>query len=248
MTKAAVVTGGSKGIGYACAKRLLEDGFSVVICSRHEDEIQAVADQLSELGPVTAMVADTGDPDDCIKVIGQCIDSYGRIDALVNNAGIYNNVPLVDMTTEVWDKMFAINVRGPMCLGREAALRMREQGGGHIVNMASTNGLLPEREFAHYNSAKAALIMLTMCMAAEWGAYNIKVNAIAPGWILTPMAAPWIGDLTQGQIDTSFPLQRVGQADEVAALASFLCSEQNSFVTGETVRIDGGLLSVHPTV
>jgi 3-oxoacyl-[acyl-carrier protein] reductase len=248
MSKAAVVTGGSKGIGYACAERLLKDGYSVVTCSRHEDEIAAAGERLAAFGTVTAIAADTGDPDECRRVIRTCVDTYGRIDALVNNAGIYNSVPLLDMSLEVWDEMFSINLRGPMLLGREAARHMKDQGGGHIVNMASTNGILPEVDFAHYNSSKAALIMLTKCMAVEWGAYNIIVNAIAPGWIFTPMAAPWIGDLTQEQIDQSFPVKRVGQPEEVAALAGFLCSDQNSFVTGETIRIDGGLLSVHPSV
>jgi 3-oxoacyl-[acyl-carrier protein] reductase len=248
MSKAAVVTGGSKGIGLACVERLVRDGYSVVTCSRHQEEIDAATARLAAEGAVTAIAADTGDPDDCRRVVQTCVDTYGRIDALVNNAGIYNSVPLLDMPLEVWDEMFRINLRGPMVLGREVARHMKDQGGGHIVNIASTNGILPEVDFAHYNTAKAGLIMLTKCMSVEWGAYNIVVNAIAPGWILTPMAAPWIGDLTQEQIDTSFPLKRVGQAAEVAALASFLCSDDNSFVTGETVRVDGGLLSVHPAV
>ena len=248
MLKAAVVTGGSKGIGYACAERLLQDGFSVVICSRHEVEVREAVSRLAELGSVVGIAADTGRPEDCRAVVQRCVESYGRIDALVNNAGIYDPLPLLEMTESAWDETFDINVRGPMILGREAAGHMVDQGGGLIVNIASSNGILPEPGFAHYNASKAALIMLTMSMAAEWGGFNIRVNAIAPAWILTPLSSPWVGDLTAGQLESGFPLRRVGQASEVAALAAFLCSDQSSYITGETIRIDGGMLGVHPSV
>lgn len=248
MVRAAVVTGGSKGIGYACAERLLTDGFSVVICSRHEDEVGEATGRLARIGPAAGIPADVGRPDDCRMVVQHCIESFGRIDALVNNAGIYHPVPLMEMTESAWDETFGINVRGPMTLGREAARHMRDQGGGQIVNIASSNGILPEPDFAHYNASKAALIMLTKSMAAEWGAFSIRANAIAPAWILTPLSAPWVGDLTTEQLEKGFPLRRVGQADEVAALAAFLCSDQSSYITGETIRVDGGMLGVHPSL
>lgn len=171
---------------------------------------------------------------------------FGRIDAVVNNAGLYYPLPLLEMTPADWDKTYAVNVRGPMLVASAAARRMREQGGGHIVNISSTNGFMAEPEFAHYNSSKAALISLTKTMALEWAPYNIQVNSIAPGWILTPLSEPWVAKLTDEQLAAAFPMSRVGRPEEVAEVAAFLCREGAGYLNGETIKVDGASLAQHP--
>ena len=205
MTKAAVVTGGSKGIGFACARRLQQDGHAVLICARDRGELDAAVDQLRATGAVQGSVADVGRPEDCQRIVDECVQAFGQIDAVVNNAGVYYPVPLVEMTPEQWDDTFDINVRGPMLVGAAAARYMREHGGGHIVNISSTNGILSEPEFAHYNASKAAVISLTKTMALEWAPYKIQVNSITTGWILTPLSEPWVADLTEGSAEDRLP-------------------------------------------
>jgi 3-oxoacyl-[acyl-carrier protein] reductase len=245
--KSAIVTGGSKGIGYACAERLQQDGYALTICSRNESELKKAADKLSAGGQVVHVQGDTGEVADCHRVVTAHLDAYGQVDALVNNAGIYDAVALFDLTPEIWDQFFAVNLRGPLVIAIECAKNMRERGsGGHIVNIASTNGLMSEAGFAHYNASKAALISLTETMSVEWARYGIQVNAVAPGWILTPLSEPWIGELTEAQLERTFPSRRVGSASEVGELVAFLCRDGANYLTGSTIRIDGGMLAQHP--
>jgi NAD(P)-dependent dehydrogenase (short-subunit alcohol dehydrogenase family) len=248
MAKAALVTGGSKGIGFACARRLQQDGYAVMICARHQKELDEAVGQLRSTGDARCSVADVGHSEDCQRIVDECVQAFGRIDAVVNNAGIYHPVPLVDMTPEVWDRTFDVNLRGPMLVGAAAARYMREHGGGHIVNISSTNGVLSEPEFSHYNASKAAVISLTKTMALEWAPYHIQVNSIAPGWILTPLSEPWVADLTKQQLEDAFPMARVGRPEEIAEVAAFLCREGAEYLNGETIKVDGASLAVHPTI
>jgi 3-oxoacyl-[acyl-carrier protein] reductase len=247
MDKVALVTGGSKGIGYACAERLLADGYAVAICARSQAEVTAAAEKLNS--KTLAIRADVGDVNDCQTLIPTVLDRFGRIDVLVNNAGVYSPVPFLEMTADAWDTLMDINVRGPVLLGGAAGRAMRDQGdGGRIVNIASTNGQLSEAEFAHYNASKAALISLTKSMSVELAPFGILVNAVAPGWVLTPLSEPFVGTLTEDSLGRISPLKRVGRAAEVAAAASFLCSPDASYITGITVNVDGGLTAMHPAI
>ena len=136
-----------------------------------------------------------------------------------------------------------------MLLGGAAGRAMRDQGsGGRIVNIASTNGQLSEAEFAHYNASKAAIISLTKTMSVELAAYGILVNAVAPGWVLTPLSEPFVGTLSEDSLGRISPLKRVGQASEVADAVSFLCGSGASYVTGITLNVDGGLTAMHPAI
>ena len=247
MDKVALVTGGSKGIGYACAERLLADGYAVAICARNQAEVTAAAEKLNS--KTLALRADVGDVNDCETLIPTVLDRFGRIDVLVNNAGVYSPVPFLEMTADAWDTLMDINVRGPVLLGGAAGRAMRDQGdGGRIVNIASTNGQLSEAEFAHYNASKAALISLTKSMSVELAPFGILVNAVAPGWVLTPLSEPFVGTLTEDSLGRISPLKRVGRAAEVAAAVSFLCSADATYITGVTVNVDGGLTAMHPAI
>jgi NAD(P)-dependent dehydrogenase (short-subunit alcohol dehydrogenase family) len=247
--KVALVTGGSKGIGYACAERLLADGYAVAICARNAAEVSAAADKLGGPGKVLGLRSDVGSIEDCARLVPTVLQHFGRVDVLVNNAGVYSPVPFLDFTAETWDALMDINVRGPVLLGGAAARAMRDQGsGGRIVNIASTNGQLSEAEFAHYNASKAAIISLTKSMSVELAPLGILVNAVAPGWVLTPLSEPFVGTLTEDSLGRISPLRRVGLATEVAAAVSFLCGSDATYITGITVNVDGGLTAMHPAI
>jgi len=247
--KVALVTGGSKGIGYACAERLLADGYAVAICARNAGEVEEAADRLGDRGNVLGLRADVGSADDCSGLVPAVTAHFGRIDALVNNAGVYTPVPFLDFTADTWDALMAINVRGPVLLGGAAARAMRDQGGGgRIVNIASTNGQMSEAEFAHYNASKAAIISLTKSMAVELAPLGILVNAVAPGWVLTPLSEPFVATLGDDALGRISPMRRVGTAAEVAGAVSFLCGPDAGYITGTTVNVDGGLIAMHPAI
>ncbi|HEY2688381.1 MAG TPA: SDR family oxidoreductase [Streptosporangiaceae bacterium] len=249
MSKVALVTGGSKGIGYACAERLLADGYAVAICARNAAEVEAAATKLGGAEHVLGLRADVGSVADCEGLVPAVTARFGRIDALVNNAGVYSPVPFLDFTADSWDAVMDVNVRGPVLLGGAAARAMRDQGsGGRIVNIASTNGQMSEAEFAHYNASKAALISLTKSMSVELAPHGILVNAVAPGWVLTPLSEPFVGTLSSDALGRISPLRRVGTAAEVAGAVSFLCGPDAGYITGTTVNVDGGLIAMHPAV
>ncbi|HEX9515100.1 MAG TPA: SDR family oxidoreductase [Streptosporangiaceae bacterium] len=249
MDKVALVTGGSKGIGYACAQRLLADGYAVAVCARSADEVSSAVSKLGGPGEVLGIRSDVGSVEDCAELVPAVLQQFGRIDVLVNNAGVYSPVPFIDFTAHSWDALMNINVRGPVLLGGAAARAMRDQGtGGRIVNIASTNGQLSEAEFAHYNASKAAIISLTKTMSVELAPLGILVNAVAPGWVLTPLSEPFVGTLTEDSLGRISPLKRVGQADEVAAAVSFLCGSDATYITGITLNVDGGLTAMHPAI
>jgi 3-oxoacyl-[acyl-carrier protein] reductase len=249
MDRVALVTGGSKGIGYACAERLLADGFRVAICARNAGEVSAAAGKLGDPDQVLGLRSDVGSVDDCDALVPAVLDRFGRIDALVNNAAVYTPVPFLDFTADTWDALMDINVRGPVLLGVAAGRAMRDQGsGGRIVNIASTNGQLSEAEFAHYNASKAAIISLTKSMSVELAPFGILVNTVAPGWVLTPLTEPYVASLSEDSLGRISPLRRVGQAAEVAAAVSFLCGSGATYITGTTVNVDGGLTAMHPAI
>lgn len=244
--KTAIVTGGSKGIGLAVVEALLARNWQVLTCARNEVDLARLEDRLgsARLGTLQADVSDIAD---CRSLPVEAVRRFGGIDAVVNNAGVYSSEGLAELSVEHWDQAMAVNLRAPMLLA-QTALPWLARSGGVVVNIASTNGLMSEPGFAAYNASKAALISLTETMAVEWAHQGVRVNAIAPGWIRTPLSEPWLADLSHDQIMRLFPVGRVGTADEVAALTAYLCSDSGDYLTGATIRLDGGMLAQHPGI
>jgi NAD(P)-dependent dehydrogenase (short-subunit alcohol dehydrogenase family) len=245
MGKVALVTGGSKGIGFAVAERLLRDGYAVATCARNAEELAVAEKELQQYGDVAALQADVGIVDDCTRLVEETVARFGRVDVLVNNAGVYAPVPFLDFTADTWDALFDINVRGPVLISAAAGRHMREQGdGGRIIHISSTNGLAAEPEFAHYNASKAALVSLAKTMAIELAPYGILVNAIAPGWVNTPLSAEYIASLSSDQLRKISPLRRAATPAEIAGAVSYLSGADATYVTGETLCVDGGMMAM----
>lgn len=243
--RTALVTGASAGIGYACAERLLEAGFAVAIVARSAPQLDEAVERLGT-DQVLGIQADVADPDACRQVVADTVTRFGRLDAVVNNAGAHAVATSDEMSQDLWDHTFAVNVRAPMLVSQAAHPHLRAAGGGSIVNVASTNALIAEPAAANYNASKAALLSLTNTLAIEWASDSIRVNAVAPGWIETPASAPWVDEFSAEQLASLCPAGRVGQPREIAELVAFLCGDGCKYLTGETIRVDGGMLAKHP--
>jgi 3-oxoacyl-[acyl-carrier protein] reductase len=241
----AVVTGGSSGIGLACVEALLQRSFRVVFCGRDAGKLETARAHLFEHGfaksTFSAMRVDMGSKSGPKRVVERCVHLFGGIDALVNNAGIYEPCPFVEMTAESWDATLECNLRGAALASASAARHMIDQGrGGRIVNIASLNAVFAEAGYAHYGSSKAGLVSLTQGMALELGPHGIQTNALSPGWIATPMIQSLVPDLESMSFERINPLRRVGEPQEVATMVAFLCTDAPGFLNGQTINIDGG--------
>jgi 3-oxoacyl-[acyl-carrier protein] reductase len=247
---AAIVTGGSKGIGYACARKLRDSGFSVLICSRNAAELERAVQELNSQGPagrrVLGIPADVGDPKDCDSIVQRCIEEFGRVDALVNNAAIYHACHFLDITQEHWDRTLNIDLRGPALLSVAAAKRMRSQGGGRIVHISSDNALAAEPDYTAYNVAKAGLLGLTRSMAVDLARYNIITNCVLPGWTRTSLTEAYLATTSKEVLEKVIPVGRAGEPADVAEVVAFLCSPNVTYVNGQAISVDGGLLSKQP--
>ena len=243
--KGVLVTGGSSGIGLATVERLLDEGSRVFLCGIDEDEVRGVLERLGHGGTVSGVACDVSRQEDVARLVAEAEAFLGRIDVLVNNAGIARKAWFVDMDLGEWDRTIAVNLRGMFLVAQAVANRMVSSGEGTIVNMASTNALGGEEEFAHYNASKGGVLQLTRTMAVELGARGIRVNCVCPGFIDTPLNRN-LGDEEDFVVyeRTKIPLGRRGQADEVAAVFAFLASDESSFVHGAAVVVDGGQTAV----
>ena len=243
--KGVLITGGSRGIGFATAQRFLEEGARVFICSRKKDGIDHAVGELSTLGNVNGLACDVSKVDDVALLITQAEQFLNEIDILINNAGVAWEEPFLEITPLNWDKVLAINLRGMFLVAQAVAQKMVARGkGGAIVNMSSTNGLVGEDKYAHYGASKGGVLMLTKTMAIELGPYGIRVNAVCPGYIVTPMSET-IDDpeFVAAYARDKIPLNRVGTVGEVAAAYAFLASDDATFIHGTELVIDGGQLA-----
>lgn len=248
--KRVLITGGTSGIGLATARRFLEESARVFVAGRNPDKVAAALAELRPLGEVAGMRGDVSRETDVAAIVTAAVEALGGLDVLANNAGTAWREPFLEITPEHWDRIIEVNLRGMFLAAQAVSRVLVAQGtGGVILNMSSTNGLAGEGDYAHYNASKGGVLLLTKTMAVELGQYGIRVNALCPGYIRTPlnvtigdtMADP---DFERTYVRDHIPLGRVGLAEDVAAAYAFLASDDAAFVHGAEFVIDGGQLAL----
>ena len=239
------MSGGSSGIGLATARRFLEEGSRVFLAGLEPEQVRSAIGDLDALGTVHGNAYDVADEGDVDRLTSDAEGVLGRIDVLINNAGIASMVPFLEIGPDRWDEVMAVNLRGQFLVAQRVARRMVERGGGGaIANMASTNALEGEAGYAHYDASKGGVAMLTRTMAIELAPHGIRVNALCPGKIATPLqAAAEDPSYVSHFLDERVPLRRAGTPEEVAAAYAFLASDDASYVTGTLLVVDGGQLA-----
>ncbi len=243
--KRAIVTGAGRGIGRAIAEKFVGEGARLVVCDLVPDRLAATAAALRAQGEVHELAGNVTEGAFCRALVDFAVERLGGLDILVNNAGIAIVEPFLDHSLDAWNRTLAVNLTAVFQLGQLAARTMVAQNrGGAIVNMASSNGHVGERGLAAYNASKAGVILLTKTMAIELADRGIRVNCVSPGWIATDLTLNSGLDpaFVAGYLD-KIPMRRAGKPEEVANLFAFLASDEASFITGESVVIDGGQLS-----
>ncbi len=242
--KIAVVTGSSRGIGKGIALMFAGAGADVVVCSRNLDgKLELAADEVRQLGRRSlAVTVDVNRQADIDNLMKQTMDGFGAIDILVNNAAAVVRAPVMEQSEEDWDRVLDTNLKSYFFCSRAVCRVMIEQKRGNIINISSVRGIEAAPGRASYSVAKAGVIMLTRVLALEFVQHNIRVNAIAPGWIMTELTAPqWKDPKARKEIDATIPMGRWASVDEMASVALFLASDMSSYVTGQTLAADGGI-------
>jgi NAD(P)-dependent dehydrogenase (short-subunit alcohol dehydrogenase family) len=243
--KVAIVTGASKGIGESIARGLAEFGAKVVISSRNQEAVDAVAESFKADGlDAIGIACHVGDEEQLKNLVEKTVETYGGIDIIVNNAAINPAFgPILNSDGAIFDKVMNVNVKACMLLGNYCHPIMKSRGGGSIINIASVEGLQPSFGLGVYSVSKSAVIMLTQNMAKEWGKDGIRANAICPGLIQTKFsAALWKNEKILNQVEKHIPAGRMAQPDEMAGLAVFLASDAAGYCTGGVYAADGGHL------
>jgi 2-deoxy-D-gluconate 3-dehydrogenase len=251
--RAVIVTGGAMGIGFGIVQRFVQAGANVVLADLDGDLAVSKVAELEGPGKAVAVEVDVADPDAGRRLVDECVASFGAVDVLVNNAGIYPMTPLLDMTRQAWEKVIEVNLTGLAFISKAVGLRMKEQGtGGRIINIASIDSLHPSMVgLAAYDSSKGGVLMFTKAFALEMAPHGVTVNAIAPGGIATEGTAAPLADsgMTQEQMEEmtarfveAIPLRRMGEPDDIATVTVFLASDASRYMTGELLVVDGGAL------
>ncbi len=241
-SKVAIVTGSARGIGKSIAMKFAKDGYDVVISDILEDVAKETAKEIETLGQKSlVVVADVSKANDAARLINETVETFGRLDVLVNNAGVTRDNLSIRMKEEEWDMVLNINLKGTFLCSQQAAKVMMKKRSGRIVNIASVSGILGTAGQANYASSKAGIIALTKTLARELGPRNITVNAIAPGFILTEMTEK-LPDKVKEEYLAQIPLKRGGTPQDIANVVAFLASDNASYITGTTTIVSGGLV------
>ncbi len=248
INKIAVITGSDRGIGRAIALAFAKSNTysGIVVSARNREETERVAKEIRDLGNCDsiAVVADVSLEADCIRLIDEAVRHYGRIDVLVNNAGIQQEVPFEETSVEVWQKIIAVDLTGPFGCSREAVKHMLNQNprGGCIINISSVHQIIPKPHYVPYATSKAGIEMMTKTMALELAHENIRVNVVAPGAIATDMNEELKEDKNKlNRVLMRIPLRRIGAPEEIANMVEFLASDKASYITGSAFFVDGGM-------
>ena len=239
-TPVAVITGAARGIGMATAEWFLAADYRVVLIDTNAPELVATAQRLGDATRVLAIMCDVSSPPQVAAAVDKIVAEFGRIDALVNNAGVAVFKPILDTTFEEWQHVMSVNLSGPFICTQACAPVMLKTGGGAIVNIASISGLRASTLRVAYGTSKAGVIQLTKQQAAELGAVGIRVNAIAPGPVDTAMAKLVHSPAIRADYHNAIPLGRYGTPGEIAAAIGFLCSPAASYINGQVLAVDGG--------
>ncbi len=257
--KAALITGGGSGIGAAVAKRFVAEGAAICITGRRAERLDAVIETLPP-GTAVRYPGDVARPEDAARMVETALSLDGKIDVLVNCAGTGATGSITDVDPEEWKKTFDVNLNGPFLLMRAVIPYMIKAGGGSIINISSLAGLRCQPKATAYSASKAALNMLTQQVAFDYGRYNIRCNAVCPGFVHTDMVeqgglgklAERIGTDMRSLVNNVFkdiPLRKPGTAGQIAGICAFLAGEDSSYMTGAVIPVDGGtaIVDVFPT-
>jgi len=243
--KVAIVTGAGRGIGKAIALGLADAGADLVVAARTTEEVEATAEEIHKKGvKAIAFTADVRFKEQVDKMVAETVQEFGRIDVLVNNAGGMFAVPTMEMSEKQWDVIVSENLKSVFLCSQAAGIIMMTQKSGSIINMASIVGIVAQPLNAAYAASKAGIISLTKTMATDLAEYNIRVNGIAPGLIITP-GTEWLYKKFEGII-SDIPLGRGGRPEDMAGAVIYLASDASLYVTGETIVIDGGVITKPP--
>jgi NAD(P)-dependent dehydrogenase (short-subunit alcohol dehydrogenase family) len=248
--KRVLISGGSSGIGLATARRFLDEGARVFLAGLDQREVDSALAGLRPRGEVSGLACDVSLEGDVARMVVAAHRALGGIDVLINNAGTARRDPFLAIAAGDWDRIVAVNLRGMFLVAQAVSRHMVERGAcGAIINMSSTNGLAGEENYAHYNASKGGVLLLTKTMAVELGRHGIRVNALCPGYIRTPLNEAMSASAGGTEFETAYareriPLGRAGEAEEVAAAYAFLASDDASFIHGAALVIDGGQLAV----
>mgnify|MGYP000961495388 CR=1 FL=1 len=239
----AIVTGGARGLGATFVEHFARDGAKVIICDVLEEDAKTLSSKLNAEGlEVSFFITDLRQVENIKKLMEFTISKYGRLDILINNAGVNQVMPAIEMSEEIFDWILDIDLRTPFFCSVEAAKRMLKNDGGKIVNISSGNSRMMNIGRAPYCMSKAGINAMTGVLGAEWAIKGIRVNAVAPGWIKTAMPAKALakGLLNEEQVFSISPVKRWGTEDEIANVVCFLASDEASYIVGQTYFVDGG--------